>query len=302
VQTYPLCAITQLTSIAHRVRNRSSETFAAACALQSTYRWCMTGTPIHNRLDDYGALLSFQRLPHLDSRTEFYSWIEKPFFLKQPQSLERLQTLIQATCLRRTKNLIWHDLQLPPKEERVINIELNQEDKALYEFFKKRAPMFMGGQFSDKKAEITSRAHRGNILALINILRRLCDGGMQMLPREAFQAWRNRDTVPLFHTIGSTDKQCDHCSLQLSIGITSTDSICDSHSFCDSCLMTLSVCSLCDQDESSYDCRQKTTSPQEICTAIASSCTPSKVQALLANSKAEQQQNCVPLVNKPIKR
>jgi SNF2 family DNA or RNA helicase len=266
----------------------------------------MTGTPIHNRLDDYGALLSFLRLPHLDSKTTFDSWIEKPFLLKQPQSLERLQTLIQATCLRRTKNLIWDDLQLPPKVERVINIELNQEDKALYEFFKKRAPMFMGGQFSDKKAEIPSRAHRGNILALINILRRICDGGMQMLPREAFQAWKNRDTVPLFHTFGSTDKKCDYCSVQVPNGITSkilgTDSICDSHSFCDRCLMTLSVCSLCEQDESSYDCRQKTTSPQEIYTAIATSCTPSKVQALLTNLKAEQQQNCVPLVDKPIKR
>jgi SNF2 family DNA or RNA helicase len=290
------------------VRNRSSETFAAACALQSTYRWCLTGTPIHNSLDDYGALLSFLRLPHLDSKKTFGYWIGKPVFLKQPHSLERLQTLIRATCLRRTKDLIQHGLQLPPKMERVQNIELSQEDKALYEFFKNQTSMFMSGRFSNGKPEKSSPLHRGNILSLINILRRLCDGGTQMLPREALNAWRERDTMPLFHTFESTDKKCHQCGLQIPDGspseILGIDGICDSHSFCDRCLITLSVCSLCERDDSSYNSysRQKTPSSQEICTATPTSYPPSKVQALLANLKAEQQQNCVSSVGRPSKR
>ncbi|KAK0738933.1 SNF2 family N-terminal domain-containing protein, partial [Schizothecium vesticola] len=44
---------------AHRIREASTKVHQAACALQSTYRWCLTGTPIQNRIDDYGALLKF---------------------------------------------------------------------------------------------------------------------------------------------------------------------------------------------------------------------------------------------------
>lgn len=290
------------------MRNRSSETFGAACALQSIYRWCLTGTPIHNSLDDYGALLSFLRLPHLDSKKAFGYWIGKPVSLKQPHSLERLQTLIQATCLRRTKDLVQDSLQLPAKKERVENIELSRDDMVLYEFFKKQASMCISGQFSDAKTKTLNPVHRGNILPLINILRRICDGGMQMLPREALNVWRQRDTIALFNAFRTTEKTCNQCDLQIPNGRASEslrmDSICDSHAFCDLCLMTLSVCSLCERDDSPCNShsQQETPSSQEMCTATPTSHPSSKVQALLANLKAEQQWNFISSVGGPSKR
>ncbi|KAF2191078.1 hypothetical protein K469DRAFT_746516 [Zopfia rhizophila CBS 207.26] len=79
---------------AHHIRNRSSQIFKAACAIDSRYRWCLTGTPIHNSLDDYGALLSFIRVPPFTEKTMFDFWITSPIRHARPYSMRRLQDLL----------------------------------------------------------------------------------------------------------------------------------------------------------------------------------------------------------------
>lgn len=42
---------------AHQIRNTSSMQSKAACEIQAERRWCVTGTPVQNRLEDLGALI-----------------------------------------------------------------------------------------------------------------------------------------------------------------------------------------------------------------------------------------------------
>ena len=198
---------------AHHIRTRSSQAFQAACAIDAQHRWCLTGTPIHNSLDDYGALLSFVGVQPFADKATFDFWITKPIKQNRPHGLRRLEDLVRATCLRRKKSLNNGLLQLPRRSENVEWIMLSPEDRELYEFFKLKTA---------KIASQLSRRHPGtskidqrkgtNILTLINFLRLICDYGEHLLPTSALEAWKSRDS-------GSVDWQmlrvcrarCDKC-------------------------------------------------------------------------------------------
>ena len=47
---------------AHQIKNHKSLTAMSVCRLRATYRWALTGTPIHNDLLDMYALLRSARL------------------------------------------------------------------------------------------------------------------------------------------------------------------------------------------------------------------------------------------------
>ena len=66
---------------------------------------CMlTGTPIQNNLTELWALLKWLEVePYASHRQLYKRQIENAIKHGHPNGLQRLQTLIQAICLRRTK-------------------------------------------------------------------------------------------------------------------------------------------------------------------------------------------------------
>lgn len=208
---------------AHTIRNPASDTFKAACALRASCRWCLTGTPIQNSLDDFAALLTFLRVPPFCISPEsFRFWCRPPpggiWALRESFWLDRLRALVRATCLRRTKAMIGKSLRLPEKKEVVCGVELDGEERQLYEFFKKTAgsvglPAAPGGKAGrNGKARKKSRG----ILPLIGILRLICDHGEDLLSHAARKAWRERDTDAVdWGMLAATAGQCDGCGIAL---------------------------------------------------------------------------------------
>jgi DNA repair protein RAD16 len=47
---------------AHMIKSRSSQTAASAFALSGNYRWCLSGTPLQNRVGELYSLIRFMRL------------------------------------------------------------------------------------------------------------------------------------------------------------------------------------------------------------------------------------------------
>jgi SNF2 family DNA or RNA helicase len=180
--------------IAHHIRNRKSQIFIAACSIKSTFRWCLTGTPVHNSLDDYGALLSFLRVPGFDSKATFDHWITKPIQDKRREGFSRLQILVRTTCLRRTKESIGDALHLPHRKEKIEFVTLQPRDQELYDFFKSKAvELASGSTASDPVIATRKPSQDGSVLTLLNFLRLTCDHGQQILPESALELWNARD-------------------------------------------------------------------------------------------------------------
>lgn len=140
----------------------------------------------------------------------FDYWIASPLRTPRnaPQGLRRLQKLVTATCLRRTKDNIVQTgtLLLPTRQDRVEYVDLGQEDRAMYDFFRDRAAALLSGLlWSAETRRDEQRVPRGSLLRLINILRRICDHGEMLLPPADVRLYRDRQGADL--EAGLCDRQ-----------------------------------------------------------------------------------------------
>jgi SNF2 family DNA or RNA helicase len=158
------------------------------------YRWCLTGTPIHNSIDDYGALLSFIGIYPFEEKSGFDYWIASPLKENRAGSLKLLRDLVRATCLRRTKASSTVCLNLEKIIEKTEQVRLHQEDQHLYNLFKKKtADIAAGMRHVDKDNSSPKPTGDENILSLMNVLRAICNHGKESLPSSALSAWESSD-------------------------------------------------------------------------------------------------------------
>ena len=116
---------------AHSIRTRSTKMSKAVGRLAAQCRWCLTGTPIQNSVEDIYPLLAWLRVSRWKSFAFFKSQI-----LGVPNGLENAQKMLKPLMLRRTKdtrNAHGEPLvQLPPRVNKIIQIELAPEEKDFY--------------------------------------------------------------------------------------------------------------------------------------------------------------------------
>lgn len=94
---------------AHFIRRSSTFLYKRVAELHAKFRWCLTGTPIQNQLDDVGALFAFLRIFPFDRLSMFRQCIIGPFMDFGPRRLlaqQNLAKLLDAYCIRRTKALL----------------------------------------------------------------------------------------------------------------------------------------------------------------------------------------------------
>jgi SNF2 family DNA or RNA helicase len=202
---------------AHHIRNRSSQVFKATCAVPARNRWCLTGTPIQNCLDDYGALLSFLAVPPFETKSKFDFWIATPFKDQKPGALEKLQDLIRVTCLRRTKRLVKDTVDLPSFSERVQVVQFHPRDREIYNFFKQRTSQIAARSLKAGSPELEGLEDT-NIISLLNFLRLVCNHGEDLLLTGALKAWKARDSALIDWEMMLSNKQwCEVCNAELKI-------------------------------------------------------------------------------------
>ncbi|KAI1275545.1 SNF2 family N-terminal domain-containing protein [Xylaria sp. FL0933] len=95
---------------AHTIKNRNAKATKACYELRSVYRWCLSGTPIQNNLDELQSLVRFLRIKPYDDLREWKDHFEAPMKNgKGHVAIRRLHSLLQCFMKRRTKDILKQD-------------------------------------------------------------------------------------------------------------------------------------------------------------------------------------------------
>ena len=158
----------------HFIKNHLSKTAKAALRLDTERKWIISGTPIQNNLTELWCLLVWLNEPNYGgNRIKYRREIEGPVKMGSMRGVLRLQFLIEAFCLRRTKKdevggkpLV----VLPPKNVQIKELEFTREEKIVYEAYEKECRKVVE-RFMKKNTALKNYAH---IFAIMMRLRQLC--------------------------------------------------------------------------------------------------------------------------------
>lgn len=138
---------------AQTIKNSRSQRAEQARRLTAKHRIAATGTPLENNLLELWSLMEFLNPGFLGARSNFLTR-----FKDRPAHLRRL---IAPFVLRRLKSDVLDEL--PEKLEQVLQVELSDKERALYEAQRRFALQEMSGE-----------TERFRVLAHLTRLRRLC--------------------------------------------------------------------------------------------------------------------------------
>lgn len=102
---------------AHTIKNRNAKATQAACALEAKYRWCLTGTPMQNNLDELQSLIKFLRIKPFNDLATWRDQISRPLANgRGGLAIQRLQVYLKAFMKRRTKDVLKQNDKPKPGE------------------------------------------------------------------------------------------------------------------------------------------------------------------------------------------
>ena len=161
---------------AHIIRRQGTSFFRAVTELKARSRWCLTGTPIQNKLEDIGSLFTFIRAHPFHNIAMFRRFVSIPFDESQERrdvATGNLTLLLESLCLRRSREL----LHLPTPRDRIRSLKFSPEEREQYE----RTKNIMNRALRQKVGESYSKSILGMFQVQLQ-LRILCNHGTYQQP------------------------------------------------------------------------------------------------------------------------
>ncbi|SZE99832.1 unnamed protein product [Blumeria hordei] len=228
---------------AHTIKNRNAKATQACYSLRSDYRWCLSGTPMQNSLDELQSLIKFLRIKPYDDLRTWKEQIDRP--MKGGDSrlaTRRLRHFLLIFMKRRTKDILKVDGALNPggkptanghnnstgfkvTERKIVKIsaEFSPYERKLYQRIEDRAS-------KNIKKLMTGEVSYASALVMLLRLRQACNHpslviGELSSEKDAIDTApsKNKDTGAeideMTNMVGEMQvgaKKCDICQFELS--------------------------------------------------------------------------------------
>ncbi|GAB2221670.1 hypothetical protein Droror1_Dr00012855 [Drosera rotundifolia] len=162
---------------AHFIKNPNAQQTQAVTGLKATRRWAVTGTPIQNSSYDLFSLMAFLRFDPFSNKGYWNSLVQRPLAQGNQAGLSRLQVIMGAISLRRSKDKTL--VGLPSKSVETCFVELSTEERELYDQLELEAKIVVNSYIH---SESVTRNYT-TVLSLILRLRQICTD-MALCPRD----------------------------------------------------------------------------------------------------------------------
>lgn len=253
---------------AHTIKNRNAKGTKACCALRAEFRWCLTGTPMQNNLDELQSLVNFLRIQPYDNLQHWRENIDKPMKNgKGHLAIRRLHALLRSFMKRRTKDILKEEGALLPGGKKALEeAAKNGSGEAPASKFKitERKVVAVSTEFSpserrfynkleeraDKSLEamMRSKVSYANALVLLLRLRQACNhpslvGSKLDKDKDALSTdtsgQKNADTsvddlADALGGMGIQAKKCELCMIDLPQDVSARG-----EGYCDDCLANM---------------------------------------------------------------
>ncbi|KAI4368176.1 hypothetical protein MLD38_016763 [Melastoma candidum] len=159
---------------AQSIKNHRTQVARACWGLRAKRRWCLSGTPIQNAIDDLYSYFRFLRYDPYAAYKTFCASIKGPIQRSPTKGYKKLQAILKTIMLRRTKGTLLDGepiITLPPKSVELKKVDFSEEERDFY--LKLEADS--RAQFEEYAAAGTVKENYVNILLMLLRLRQACD-------------------------------------------------------------------------------------------------------------------------------
>ncbi|KAL2931938.1 Helicase-like transcription factor CHR28 [Bienertia sinuspersici] len=159
---------------AQSIKNHRTRVAQACWGLRAKRRWCLSGTPIQNAVDDLYSYFRFLKYDPYSVYSSFCSMVKIPITKTPSKGYPKLQAVLKNIMLRRTKGTLLDGkpiINLPPKSVMLKKVEFSEEERDFYS----RLEADSRAQFQAYADSGTVKQNYVNILLMLLRLRQACD-------------------------------------------------------------------------------------------------------------------------------
>ncbi|CAL5025297.1 unnamed protein product [Urochloa decumbens] len=169
---------------AHTIKSHRTQMAKACCALSAERRWCLSGTPIQNNIDDLYSYFRFLKYEPYSKYSSFRYMIKNSLSKNATRGYKKLQTVLRIVLLRRTKETLLDGepiIKIPPKTIQLSKIDFTKEERAFYLNLEGSARKTL------KASEEFIKKNYVHILALLSQLRQACNHPFLLKGKQPFR-------------------------------------------------------------------------------------------------------------------
>ncbi|KAL1560207.1 hypothetical protein AAHA92_10451 [Salvia divinorum] len=159
---------------AQTIKNHRTQVARACWGLRAKRRWCLSGTPIQNAIDDLYSYFRFLRYEPYATFKTFCEHLKSPIHKNSTIGYKKLQAVLKTIMLRRTKGTYIDGepiIDLPPKTIELKRVDFSMKERDFY----RRLEADSKAQFAEYAKAGTVKQNYVNILLMLLRLRQACD-------------------------------------------------------------------------------------------------------------------------------